>query len=66
MAQIPSQKEIDNIVSQNTQDHAAKADSQRSEGKSFNVPADGHGPGVVPETIWQAGKAAAQPAEDAE
>lgn len=61
MAKLPSKKEVQEILKQNQQDHDSKAESQKAQGKSFIIPADGHGPGVVPETIWQAGKATPGP-----
>ena len=57
MATAPTQDEINQVLEQNMQEHQAKLEAQRAEGKAFDVPADGHGPGVVPEETWQAGKA---------
>lgn len=56
MAQAPTPEEI--LEARNITKLAfdEKQASQLEEGKSFNVPADGHGAGVVPEEIWQAQK----------
>lgn len=53
MANIPSQEEIDKITTKNSEEIADKTAAQKSLGKAFNLPADGHGSGVVPEEVWQ-------------
>lgn len=53
MAQIPSEQEAKDIIDQNAAEHHEKAEAQAAEGKGFNVPADGHGPGVIPEETWK-------------
>ena len=53
MANIPSEQEIKQIQDQNDQEIADKLESQIAQGKSFNISPDGHGPGVVPEPVWQ-------------
>lgn len=58
MAIQPSPEEIERINAQNALDIQQKTAEQAAEGKSFNMPADGHGSGVVPEDVWQDLKAA--------
>lgn len=53
MAKPLTDEESKAIIDQNIKDFQEKAASQQAEGKTFNVPADGHGPGVVPEASWQ-------------
>jgi hypothetical protein len=53
MAHIPTEEEIKAIQDKNDQDIADKTADQATQGKSFNIPADGHGPGVVPEEVWK-------------
>lgn len=53
MAQIPSEEQIKEITEKNDQEIADKVAAQAAEGKGFDLPADGHGPGVLPEEIWK-------------
>lgn len=53
MAITPSQEDVAKILDQNQHDQEEKLEAQIAEGKTFNVPADGHGPGVVPEETWK-------------
>ncbi len=52
MAQTLDQETADQIKLQNETDIALKAQAQRAEGKTFNIDATGHGPGVVPDDKW--------------
>lgn len=65
MARTPSPEELDRINQQNLAEITAKVATQEKDGKSFKLSADGHGPGVIPEAIWQQHKTK-QIAEDAE
>lgn len=56
MAQLPKLEELEIINKANQAAISAKALLQSNQGKQFLVAADGHGPGVVPESIWQTSK----------
>lgn len=62
MAIQPSPEQIERINAQNALDIQKKTEQQAAEGKPFNLPADGHGSGVVPEDTWQELKIAADEA----
>lgn len=53
MAQAPTPVEIIEAREKTADALVQKQEEQLAEGKSFNVPADGHGAGVVPEEHWQ-------------
>ncbi|MBS4040365.1 MAG: hypothetical protein KGZ81_07160 [Flavobacteriales bacterium] len=53
MAYIPTPEEVAEIQKQNQLEIEEKTIAQAQEGKSFNLPGDGSGPGVVPEDVWQ-------------
>lgn len=53
MAQVPTNDEIEIIKRKNREEIEAKALDQSAQGKPFNVPADGSGPGVIPEDVWK-------------
>ena len=53
MAQAPTQEKVTQVIAENQDEHDAKVDTQAAQGKSFLVPADGHGPGVIPEPVWR-------------
>ena len=56
MASAPTDEDVKDLVDQNDREYQQKLEAQRAAGKSFITPADGHGPGVVPEDAWNAGK----------
>lgn len=56
MATRSTPEEIERANAQTELEIKQKAEAQAAEGKSFIVAPDGHGPGVVPEDVWQGHK----------
>ena len=56
MAQVPSEDEIRSAQFETGLEIELKRADQESQGKSFEVNEDGHGPGVIPEDVWQSHK----------
>jgi len=52
MAQAPTPDEINTAREVTRLAFEEKQEAQLKEGKGFDVPADGHGAGVIPEAIW--------------
>jgi len=52
MAQLPTVEDIAKAREETRIAFEVKQEEQLAQGKGFNVPADGHGAGVVPEKLW--------------
>lgn len=53
MATQPSSEEIERARAHTEKEIEEKTAAQIAEGKTFNMSADGHGAGVMPEDVWQ-------------
>ncbi len=56
MAQVPNSEEVKEAQFATELEINQKRADQEAQGKGFIVPEDGHGPGVVPEDVWQGHK----------
>lgn len=56
MAIQPNPEDIERVNQENIQAIEQKTAEQNAHGKSFNLPADGHGSGIIPEDVWQQAK----------
>lgn len=56
MASIPNSDQIKEAQLASELEITTKTLEQEALGKGFVVPEDGHGPGVIPEDIWQSHK----------
>lgn len=56
MAQVPTDKHIQQAQLETQQEINEKRIDQQLQGKDFVISDDGHGPGVIPEDVWQSHK----------
>lgn len=53
MALLPTNKEVKNARNKASRDIKKKLASQKKQGKDFEYDPQGHGSGVIPETLWK-------------